>query len=234
MSRCKNPFAGRCCPSLVAAGIVALAWGAAWPSSGPLPAYTPLHAAACAGDLDGLRELASGGRDGVDVRDALGETPLHYAAQSGRADVVRWLIDQGADPCARDCQGQTPLHNAAASYTGDGDAVAGELLSYYRSPDVTDDHRRTPLHAACRRGDIKLAMRLIAAGADVNARDDLGQTPLYKVGYQDKAELVEMLARAGADLGVRDNEGHTALSTLTARHSPRTVAALRRLGAAGG
>ena len=37
----------------------------------------------------------------------------------------------------------------------------------------------TPLHDACRRGQLEVAMAVIDEGADVNARDMYGYTPLH-------------------------------------------------------
>ncbi len=66
----------------------------------------------------------------------------------------------------------------------------------------------TPLHRAWS----KESARLIAEGADVNARDAAGRTPLFYVDYPPKAEL---LLRAGADVHARDNEGNTPLLGLS-------------------
>lgn len=62
----------------------------------------------------------------------------------------------------------------------------------------------TPLHNAWS----EESARLIAAGADVNARDAAGRTPLFYVDYPPKAEL---LLRSGADVNARDNDGNTPL-----------------------
>lgn len=42
--------------------------------------------------------------------------------------------------------------------------------------------------------------RLLAAGADPDARDSRGYTPLHTAAEQDAAEVVRLLAKAGADL----------------------------------
>ena len=53
-----------------------------------------------------------------------------------------------------------------------------------------DDHGFTPLHWACREGQMVIYQMLIARGARVSARNDGGDTPLHlacshgnKVGY---------------------------------------------------
>lgn len=73
---------------------------------------------------------------------------------------------------------------------------------------------RTALMEACWRGDIDEAKRLIADGADVNARNANGTTPLmyaktYTFTTGDIALLTLLLAN-GADANARDNAGKTA------------------------
>ncbi len=91
----------------------------------------------------------------------------------------------------------------------------------------------TPLHNAWS----EESARLIAAGADVNARDSAGRTPLFYVDYPPKAEL---LLRSGADVNARDNDGNTPLLGLVGiaqeaeeLHPPHIVDIIRMLAAAG-
>lgn len=91
----------------------------------------------------------------------------------------------------------------------------------------------TPLHNAWS----EESARLIAAGADVNARDAAGRTPLFYVTYPPKASL---LLRAGADVHARDNEGNTPLLGLMGIASggeelhPAYIAEIIRMLAAAG
>ena len=105
----------------------------------------------------------------------------------------------------------------------------------------------TPLIDCIRSGSIRLAKRLIAAGADVNSLRDAGAegkiSPLlHLVGpcipinedgtfpIAGIAELVEQLAKAGADLDTADRFGNTALIWAAKRGEARLVKALLRLG----
>ncbi|MBQ2380672.1 MAG: ankyrin repeat domain-containing protein [Akkermansia sp.] len=75
------------------------------------------------------------------------------------------------------------------------------------SASAVSEHRAdgaSPLHHAWR----EESSRLIAAGADVNARDAAGRTPLFYVNYPPKAAL---LLRSGADVHARDAAGNTPL-----------------------
>ena len=63
----------------------------------------------------------------------------------------------------------------------------------------------TRLHDAAAAGDVGLIRRLLAEGADIDARDGLGRTPVLAATMARQAEAVRALIDAGADLDVRDD-----------------------------
>lgn len=64
---------------------------------------------------------------------------------------------------------------------------------------------------AVRRGDIPRVKRLLAAGADVNARDKYGRTALYWPVCFGRIGCMRLLIEAGADVNNRDSDGWTPL-----------------------
>ncbi len=63
-------------------------------------------------------------------------------------------------------------------------------------------------------GDVQAVKRLIAAGADLNAREPFGgSSPLITSVTFGHADVAKALIDAGADLNLRNNEGSTALIT---------------------
>ena len=53
-----------------------------------------------------------------------------------------------------------------------------------------------------------MALRLIRAGADVNARDRTGMTPLHQcITNTDNDNLINLLLDNGADPNIKDNNG---------------------------
>lgn len=58
------------------------------------------------------------------------------------------------------------------------------------------------LHNAAYKGDIKGVERLIAAGADVNAKGIDGNTPLFWAGWKDHEDIARLLIEKGADVDV--------------------------------
>lgn len=86
--------------------------------------YTPLMAAAVAGQADTARCLLKHGAD-VNLKNRLQETALMLAAQKGHAELVQILLDAGADKSATDAIGQTAQQHA----THNKHAHIAEMLS---------------------------------------------------------------------------------------------------------
>ena len=84
------------------------------------------------------------------------------------------------------------------------------------SPRVNIDERdgagRTPLFVLCHTGldQPGLVRRLIARGADVQARDRGEATPLYQAAYMGRLDVVKALVEAGADVNA-SAQGYTPL-----------------------
>jgi Ankyrin repeats (many copies) len=91
---------------------------------------------------------------------------------------------------------------------GDLATVTAELDAGI-APDVRDAGGSTPLMLT---PDPRIARRLIAAGADVNARNQSAATPLIHAAGSCNLEVVRLLLQSGADVHARDvSEGRTAL-----------------------
>lgn len=58
----------------------------------------------------------------------------------------------------------------------------------------------TPLIIACSEGHVKVAQKLIAAGASVNGPNTGGWTPLLYAAYYGHKEVVELLLAEGANI----------------------------------
>nr|CAH7741625.1 unnamed protein product [Callosobruchus chinensis] len=87
-----------------------------------------------------------------------------------------------------------------------------------RSPSSSSSRSRernergwTPLHEACNRGRYEVAVRLVNAGANVNARGLDDDTPLHDAAANGHVGLARMLVEYGADLGACNSKGQTPL-----------------------
>jgi ankyrin repeat protein len=165
-------------------------------TEGAFNGHTALHAAAQEGRMNVVELLIKSGAN-VNARTPGGTTPLHLASDRNRLAVVNALLAAKADPNLLDYRG-TPLH--AALYQGNAD-LAIALLEHGADPNARSPYDgATPLMAVSGvMVDVypersALIRRLIAAGADVNARNDGGKTALD--GARDDA--VATLLAAGA------------------------------------
>lgn len=70
----------------------------------------------------------------------------------------------------------------------------------------------TPLIAASKRGHVQIVQKLLAKGANVNARDAWGQTSLKWAATLGHADVVRALLTAGADPNIADQNGVTPLA----------------------
>jgi ankyrin repeat protein len=142
------------------------------------------------GDVSAIRVLLPHGETLASLGDNLG---LDGAAFHGHWRLAEFLLENGADPNAPlPDSGETPLH-AATARSGPAQTLvvrvllaAGADATRACKPGVEtgafmrDVRTRgeTPLHRAAAYGDLDMIERLIAAGAQKDAKDSNGDTPL--------------------------------------------------------
>lgn len=86
----------------------------------------------------------------------------------------------------------------------------------------------TPLHKAVAAGDKDLVERLLAEGAEVNAKDNHNQTALHRAATFGNKELAELLLAKSAEVNAQDNNGKTPLDLAK---TDELKALLRKYGA---
>jgi ankyrin repeat protein len=133
-------------------------------------------------------------------------TPLLMAARLGELRIVELLLEAGANPRLRDEDGRYPLDLAREHGHSE---VAERLESALKatesdaSGNVDED-----LLLASERGEVEAIRRLLAQGADVNARDTRSKakrsTPLLLAARHGHHEAVRALLQAGADVTASD------------------------------
>jgi len=116
-------------------------------------------------------------------------------------ELARWLVARGADLSAADERGNTPLHRRARSRLSRIDV----LLELGADVHAAGASIGTPLHAAADGKQVEHAARLLACGADVEARNGEGLTPLElalrgcsNIDLEAMAALARLLLEAGA------------------------------------
>ena len=74
--------------------------------------------------------------------------------------------------------------------------------------DARDVNQRTPLHYACDKGHMEVAMALVDRGADVDARDVNQRTPLHLACRNGHMEVAMSLVKKGANVFVVNSNGN--------------------------
>ncbi|XP_072565486.1 ankyrin repeat and sterile alpha motif domain-containing protein 1B isoform X4 [Paramormyrops kingsleyae] len=181
----------------------------------------PLHLAAWKGDVEIVRILIRHGPSHcrVNEQNHENETALHCAAQYGHSEVVRVLLEELTDPTMRNNHSETAL-DLAALY-GRLQVVRMLVRAHPHLMCCGRGGLHTPLHLAARNGHRAVALVLLEAGMDVNARTEKGSA-LHEAALFGKMDVVRLLLDAGIDANIRDSHGRTALEILREHPAPKS------------
>jgi len=132
---------------------------------------TPFMSAVAAGHEAVAKVLLDSGKINVNSKNDTGRTPLHYACSKALVSIVELLLAKGAKVNVADNYGVTPLHRAASNSNEKTLQITCRiiemLLQKGANLDAMDKHKQTPLQIACVENCEKIALMLVAAGADV-------------------------------------------------------------------
>ena len=87
------------------------------------------------------------------------------------------------------------------------------------------------LFAAAAAGDAASAARLIAGGANVNARDSYSRTPLHVATFAKQRDIIVLLAKGGADLNTQERDRYDAITIASVADDVETLRLVLKLGA---
>uniref|UniRef100_A0A673YDF4 Ankyrin repeat domain 52 n=1 Tax=Salmo trutta TaxID=8032 RepID=A0A673YDF4_SALTR len=183
---------------------------------------TPLHAAACLGDVHIMDLLINSGN-------VLHHTPHPFYLFSFRLSqkAVGLLLKHDAEVNLRDKFWQTPLHVAAANRAT---RCAETLIPKLSSLNVADRFGRTALHHAAHSGHMEMVNLLLNKGANLSASDKKERQPIHWAAYLGHLEIVKLLVSQSADAMCRDKRGYTPLHAAAASGQIEVVKYLLRLG----
>ncbi|CAN5149750.1 hypothetical protein BH09DEP1_BH09DEP1_4310 [soil metagenome] len=142
------------------------------------------------------------------------KTLLHHAVYDGDEDripLIKWLLEQGADPDTPSLAGDSPLHDIA----WDEDAASELLCDHGADPNARDSKGNTALMSYITSGstwdhkESKCLVQIIEAGANINARNNYGETALHLAAWEGNSCTASILLHYGADKEICDNDNHT-------------------------
>jgi ankyrin repeat protein len=134
------------------------------------------------------------------------QTPLLVSVEAGKVDVAELLILSGASVnTVSHPNVDTPLHLVKSV------EMAQLLLDCGASLTAKNAWHQTPLHCACKSGDVELVKCFVCFGADLDAKDQQGRTALHCCAASNTVTTAECLIEAGCDIEAVDCEGFSAL-----------------------
>jgi ankyrin repeat protein len=166
---------------------------------------TPLQKAILADDVEKVRRLISAST--VNVPDSYGDPPLVLALTLSELLEPAGIVSAGKRRALR-------LAQAKAR-----EAISSALISGGADVNARGAHGATPLARLISGGftpeaEVRLARRLLKAGAKVDARDDFGSTALLIATQRQRSDLVRLILSAGADPNITNCRGEAAVSLL--------------------
>ena len=196
---------------------------------------TPLHAAACVGNISAIILLISDYKAEIEATDREDSTALHYAVIYGQINAIRTLITLGANKEAYGCYGKTPLHLAAQ--WGWVKAIETLVKEYAERIDSRTSNIMgiTPLHTAAMHDQGDVITTLIMLGADVNTKAlNSGGTPLHYAvmyGFNERVpNAINILIAHGALKDAQDEDGMTPLDVAIHQHKTDNILILLKNG----
>jgi ankyrin repeat protein len=164
----------------------------------------------------------------------LNTNALYYAVLESNLGMIRFLINQGADPNVNMSNARSIIK--LATDLGDMEIIqvlieagadCNKVSSYY--------HPLNPLQTAVDMGNFELVEYFISVGADINwpAQEDFGATALQKAVQKGNIDMVEFLLGSGANVNAPsvDNGGVTALQAAVSLGRLDLIELLLRNGA---
>ncbi|KAJ8760677.1 hypothetical protein K2173_017667 [Erythroxylum novogranatense] len=185
-------------------------------------ARTPLHVAACAGQIQFAKEIMRLKPSFGKKLDEDGFSPIHVALQEGHSQLALQLLEGERDLVrVKGREGITPLHYAAK--VGDVDLLFSFLSACTKSIEDVTIQNETALHISLKNGMFRafeVLLRWLKEGREEEARyrerlilnwkDEQGNTVLHIAAFKYQSEALRLLLDCRVDRSLKNAEGQTA------------------------
>ncbi|CAG7730654.1 unnamed protein product [Allacma fusca] len=166
--------------------------------------YTPLNMACKQDSTEQVKMLLEYGANvNIPYKDSF---PIHLAIKSKSDCSVKEILQKNKDQLLlKDLKdGGTPLHWAQTT------DIIDLLLELGCDPNIVDNHGRSALHNAVRRGDLKSTLLLLCHECHPDLKDEDGDTPLHVAARLCSRHIIQALIVFRADINLKNKHGHTA------------------------
>lgn len=124
-------------------------------------------------------------------------TPLIVAIEEENIEIIKYLLENNADPMKKDWTKKTPLNNTV--FLKNPKPICELLIEYGADLEYTGYFGQTPLMHAVKLEQYIAAKTYIELGANVNAVSKNGETPLSLAIKEESIPLIELLIENGAN-----------------------------------
>ena len=158
------------------------------------------------GNLEMTQALVEAGAD-IDQPERLGGTPVSAAAFSGNWDIMRYLMEQGADPLENHRGNRNMLYEFAFFPEFPLDLAQDFVERGMNVNQVVDNSLSTPLINAARNGNLAMVDFLLKNGADAGLRDKDGYAACDYANVSADGDMVLLFASYGISSDMQIPEG---------------------------
>jgi len=140
------------------------------------------------GKLERLKAALADDPDLMTTQDKVGRSIIHPPVQNGRVEVVRYLLENGADPNASSKKVDPPLFEVYSAN------VVPVLVELGADPSIVNNEGNTPLHRVANLGLSEgIVAAFLEAGIDPTVQNKEGKKAVDLVDADIDPELVELL-----------------------------------------
>ena len=144
-----------------------------------------------------VRSLLRHGANAL-LRDCEDGTAIYRAMEKSHCSTVMAMLDSNIDLAGKDNQGHSLLHSACLLKETQPDIVR-QLINRGVGVDTQDDHGETPLHMACRVGNLEVVKVLLDMNANPEIKDKYNRTPLRVAWQHGKTDVMKILTSRTGD-----------------------------------
>ncbi len=125
------------------------------------------------------------------------KTPLTMAIEKEYLDIIKYLLENGADPMQKDWTDKTAINHTV--FSKNPEAICKLLIQYGADLEYSGYFGQTPLMHAVKLDEYIAALAYIKLGANVNAMGKRGETPLSLAVEEESIPMIKLLIEHGAN-----------------------------------